>query len=276
MVRSFAGTLLRRMARQDGILLKADRPLGPMDLMLGNFINATRTLPATAGGARAWHTHVTCAPESPEAPELATRPTRALVSHVGYDATLRLTAPEALKQLPGHHLQWIVVGLNTTTVPFAIRGADLYPAATPEQHVASRSFYQPACANNTDPFAPESGCLHLQKDSSGDVLDISASPAPCPAVGLCRHQLTVHSIFALPAAGDRAVLLGDLSAYVSLSGYRFRHLPGDPSQIVVVGAPKETVPVTYLVPSAASASGWIAKVAGIVVGADGRTQFAMV
>ena len=33
------GTLVRRLARHDGILLKPDRPLGPMDLMLGGCVD---------------------------------------------------------------------------------------------------------------------------------------------------------------------------------------------------------------------------------------------
>ena len=53
-------------------------------------------MPGTAGEPRAWCTHVTCAPESPEAPEVTTAPTRRLVSHVGYDATLRQRAPDSL------------------------------------------------------------------------------------------------------------------------------------------------------------------------------------
>ena len=35
------GTLVRRLARADGVLLKPDRPLAPMDLMLGAFVNAS-------------------------------------------------------------------------------------------------------------------------------------------------------------------------------------------------------------------------------------------
>jgi hypothetical protein len=64
--------------------------------------------------------------------------------------------------------------------------------------------------------------------------------------------------------------------YVSLSGHRFRHIAGDPARVVVVGAPGEIVTVTYLVPSAASASGWVARLVDVKVGGTGRTLFTMV
>ena len=107
--------------------------------------------------------------------------------------------------------------------PFAITGADLYPRPLTDQHLASRSFYQPACANNSDPFSDlggeGGGCLRLQKDAiAGEVLDIASSPAPCPGpMELCRHQLTVHSVYPLPDTADRPVLLGDLSVYVEVN-----------------------------------------------------------
>jgi hypothetical protein len=82
---------LRRLARRDGTLLKADRPLAPMDLMIAGSLddgrriaNASRALPGYAQGARAWATHVTCGPESDFAPEVAAQPTRDLVSHTGF------------------------------------------------------------------------------------------------------------------------------------------------------------------------------------------------
>ena len=54
------GTLIRRLARKDGVLLKPDRPLSLMDLQLAGTINASRALPMdlVAGGGRAWSTHV--------------------------------------------------------------------------------------------------------------------------------------------------------------------------------------------------------------------------
>lgn len=277
-------TLVRRLARNDGVLLKPDRPLAPMDLMLGSFTNASRALPAGVKvGARAWSTHVTCAPESPDAPEVTKAPTRRLTSHVGYDATLRQRVPDALA-MHRHAIQWLVVGINTTTVPFGIRRNDLYPLPAPSSHLAVRTFYRATCVTGIDPFAAETdrGCLELR---TGDVeeealFDIAASPAPCPGVGLCKHALTYHTVFEIPAGGGTSaaadpVLLGQLGAYASLSGYRFRLVADDATQVIVVGEPGESVEVTYLLPGARTESGWVTKVRAVVVGSDGRMQITM-
>ena len=61
------GTLLRRLARADGILLKPDRPLAPLDLMFGSVLGGvSHALPQYMQGARAWMTHATVAPEDPQ------------------------------------------------------------------------------------------------------------------------------------------------------------------------------------------------------------------
>ena len=91
-------------------------------------------------------------------------------------------------------------------------------------------------------------------------------------------------MFALPPKEQRQpVLLGDLGAYASLSGYRFRLLPqanGGGRTVVVVGEPGETVDVTYLVPAtaalSASASGWLVRRKPVVIGHDGRQLVTMV
>jgi hypothetical protein len=300
------GTLMRRLARSDGILLKADRPLALMDLQLAAMVNGSRALPGTALGARAWSTHITCAEESATAPELATRPTRRLVSHAGYDATLRLRAPDALARLasnggPNPFLMWVVFGMNATGTPFPIVGADLYPLPNPTDSLAVRSFYGKPCLNNSDPFRSNggiggsgSGCLTLTTDArKGDLFDLASNPGPCPAAGLCKNKLTYHSVYSVPAAPTHAVLLGDLGAYASMSGYRFRLAStaapkrgamgaraaaarGGARDVIVVGEPGEVVPVTYLVPHAGLASGWRVREVPITVGSDGRKQFAMV
>ena len=278
-------TLVRRLARTDGVLLKPDRPLAPMDLMLGAFTNASRALPAGVQvGARAWSTHVTCAPESPDAPELTKVPTRRLNSHVGYDATLWQRAPDSLA-MHRHAVQWLVVGINTTTAPFGIRRNDLYPLPAPSSHLAVRTFYRATCPTGVDPFAAEhdGGCLELKKTGEvdfEDLFDIAASPAPCPGVDLCKHVLTYHTVFEIPAGGGTSaaadpVLLGQLGAYASLSGYRFRLVADDATQLIVVGEPGESVEVTYLLPSRTTKSGWVTKVRAVVVGSDGRKQIAM-
>lgn len=276
-------TLLRRMARSDGVLLKADRPLALMDLQLAGMINGSRALPDTDLGSRAWSTHVTCAHESADAPEIATTPTRRLVAHAGYDATERLRVPDALAQLERIRepfLMWIVFGMNATTTPFNIVGNDLYPLPKQSDHLAVRSFYSTAkCINNSDPFV--GGCLALRKDARGDALfNIGSTPSTgCPGVGLCKNKLTFHSVYSIPASPTRAVLLGDLGAYASMSGYRFRLASSDAlvqtaaTRIVVVGEPGEIVPVSYLIPHSGSASGWLFKEVQVAVWADGRKLF---
>ena len=75
-------------------------------------------------------------------------------------------------------------------------------------------------------------------------------------------------------AAAHVVLLGDLSAYVSLSGYRLRlteHgalLGGAPEEFVVVGMPDEKVELTYL--RRVGSRAWKVHVQTVVVGADGR------
>ena len=199
------------------------------------------------------------------------------MSHAGYDATLRLRVPDALERLTNASgiapfLMWVVVGLNTTRTPFKIVGADLYPLPKPTNDLAIRSFYGPPCVNNSDPFS--GGCLALRKDARNEELfDIGSNPGPCPGLGLCKNKLTFHSIYAIPDSPTRPVLLGDLAAYASMSGYRFRLAGGD---VVVVGEPGEVVPVTYLVPHPTSASGWLLKEARVTVGGDGRQRLALV
>lgn len=277
-------TLLHRLARQDGVLLKPDRPLGPMDIMIAPFTNASRALPNSSDGGRAWMTHVTCAPESPNAPEITSAPTRELVSHVGYDATLYNRIPDSLKT-HDHFLQWIVAGVNTTSTPFIIKSGDLYPLPKADHTLAYRSFYQQRCLDGEDPFGPQksggSSCLELGSDK-GDLFDISSMPAPCPGPDLCRHILTFYQIFDLSQvpvsaldSSIRAVLLGDMGAYASISGYRFRIHPEKAHTVVVVGQPGEVVEVTYLVNGMNTKSGWITKVQDVTIGNDGRSEFNM-
>ena len=265
------GTLVRRLARADGVLLKPDRPLAPMDLMLGSFVNASRRLPGIPGEPRAWSTHVTCATESPDAPELMKTPTRRLVSHVGYDATLRQRVPDSLV-LHHNSIQWLVVGINATSL--GIHRNDLYPLPNLASRLASRTFYRPVCRDGVDPFAQTGGCLDL-KTGEEDLFDIAASTAPCPGVGLCRHILTYHTVFEIPVTTVAPVLLGDLGAYASLSGYRFRLVADNLAKVIVVGQPGESVEVTYMVPNATTSSGWVARVQTVVVGNDGRRQITM-
>ena len=113
-------TLVRRLARADGILLRPDRPMAPVDAMFGSLVggsvrampglctHAQETGPNAANascGARLWQTHATVYPEdATKAPELAVAPTRRLVSHAGVDATDQSSVPEALAASDGRHL----------------------------------------------------------------------------------------------------------------------------------------------------------------------------
>ena len=76
---------------------------------------------------------------------------------------------------------------------------------------------------------------------------------------------------------EELVVLGDLSVYVSLSGYRWR-LPATSTKssptthLVAVGEPGEVVRLTYLRKSGGT---WWVHVMPITIGADGRTVAAL-
>lgn len=103
------------------------------------------------------------------------------------------------------------------------------------------------------------------------------------------HEVGVWQVWTVDAAAE-FVLLGDLTAYVSLSGYRLR-LPEHSSpagsangsgggageeSFVVVGMPGEKVELTYLRRDSAAAGvaggggTWTVHVQSVVVGATGR------
>lgn len=189
-------TLVRRMARADGILLKPDRPLMPMDAMFAGIVGAARALPDYHLGARLWHTHATVAREDPTtAPELATAPTRRLVSHMGFSATLHATVPAAVAAQASPALQYVVVAVNNTT-PFRLVATDLYPQPPAGATFLYRSAHAPPCANDTDPLA--SGCL-VAADDTGRLMDTSTAKAGCAGPGLCDQQLAVWQVsFGIP------------------------------------------------------------------------------
>jgi hypothetical protein len=176
-------SLVRRLARADGILLRPDRPLAPLDVMFGGLLGeaTVRAMPGLctpaqerspnaekeACGARLWQTHATVFPEvsakarekhrpslrshimvslmnpdhlprqardrcedrnlnplrffRAQAPELATAPTRRLVSHGGVDATDQNTVPAALEASAGRSLvQHLVVSVDQPS-SFSVR-----------------------------------------------------------------------------------------------------------------------------------------------------------
>jgi hypothetical protein len=140
--------------------------------------------------------------------------------------------------------------------------------------------------------------------SSTPLFDVSTAGASCtqlpyagstamPAGQTCLHEVGVWQVWTVDAAAE-FVLLGDLTAYVSLSGYRLR-LPEHSSpagsangsgggageeSFVVVGMPGEKVELTYLRRDSAAAGvaggvaggggTWTVHVQSVVVGATGR------
>lgn len=99
-----------------------------------------------------------------------------------------------------------------------------------------------------------------------------------PAGPNCLHSVGIWQIWPVDATAD-FVLLGDLSKYVSLSGYRLRlpeHQRGTRAEqhsaehLVVVGMPSERVELTYLRRGVSEA--WVVHVQAIVIGTTGRTE----
>jgi hypothetical protein len=95
-------------------------------------------------GARLWQTHATVAPENSErAPELATAPTRRLVSHAGVDATAQSTVTHALDNATAL-LQHMVVSVDQPE-SFKLQVGDLYPPMAPAQEVRTHAVH---CRNH--------------------------------------------------------------------------------------------------------------------------------
>lgn len=198
------GALVQRLARVDGTLLKPDRPMTPVDAMFGTLAGAARGQPDYAKGARLWATHATVAPEDAAlAPELATAPTRRLVSHSAVDATLHQTVPTALAALHDYHLQYIVVAVNNTS-PWKLSAGDLYPAPPTGAQLFYRSTQAPHCVQGTDPVAQ--GCL-TPAAAAGELMDTSANALPCRSPGHCVQNLGVWQVSAAVGEGSRPTVL---------------------------------------------------------------------
>ena len=124
------------------------------------------------------------------------------------------------------------------------------------------------------------------RDRAGVLFDAKTAGAPCtqpptPAINakeqgpMCFHTFGLWQVWSAPANASH-VLLGELSKYVPLSGYRFR-LPaasaGAGADYVVVGMPGEVVEVTYLVrKEGGRGAGWTVATASTTVGSDGRAE----
>lgn len=261
-------TLVHRLARADGILLRPDRPLAPVDVMFGALLGSTqqRSMPGLCTpaeekapdaprsqkcGSRLWQTHATVWTEDPaKAPELATAPTRRLVSHAGVDATAQASVPAALATAVGavgsggggeFLLQHIVVSVDQPE-SFDLQVGDLYPPLPPTLNksvvlVRSATDGGKQCVAGTDAIA--SGCVTLVDVSAAKVVptattplfDVSTANATCsqppyaggvlPAGPNCLHTVEVWQVWVVESEAE-FVLLGDCSKFVSLSGYRFR------------------------------------------------------
>ena len=194
-------TLVHRLARADGILLRPDRPLAPVDVMFGGLLgDDVRSMPGlctvtqergpdasnASCGARLWQTHATVFSEnSSKAPELATAPTRVLVSHGGVDATEQRSVPAALAHVGSarHLLQHLVVSVDQPN-SFQLQPIDLYPLPVNTSGVPVQIFWRSAadggkpCVAGTDAVA--SGCVGLTRpvDLDAPLFDVP-SPIRC-------------------------------------------------------------------------------------------------
>jgi len=273
------GTLVRRLARADGIILKPDRPLAPLDRMFSKQAGAASPLTCGAGGgARVYGTHSTVAPEDLASPELTKLPTRRLVSHTGMDSALHRTVPAALAAISQHLLQWLVVGVDVSC-SFVLNKGDVYPAVGGNTAVLYRSFHGSSnCRDGAD--ASASGCI--TRAATPHLFDMdtrSQSVASCVAPNECEHAVSLWQLWAEPGPEALVLPLGELSAYVSLSGHRFRlrEPPGTSAHtanlsLVAVGSPAEVVDFTYLERSS-EASPWTVRVTKVTVSATGRVEF---
>ena len=207
----------------------------------------------------------------------ATAPTRRLVSHSGVDSTLHATVPWSLASSPSPYLlQHLVVSVDQSD-HFALQLSDLYPL--PDASKQAQVFYREAsiegaseCVAGADAVA--SGCISVVASTSGQLFDVTTRQHVCSAgPDQCMHSFGVWQVWVVDE-GNELVVLGDLSAYVSLSGYRWR-LPANSTKttpithVIAVGEPGEVVSLTYLRKSGGK---WLVHVMPISIGADGRAM----
>lgn len=309
-------SLVKRLGRVDGILLRPDRPMAPVDVMWGSLLKSAtakglRMMPYYCSpaqeakgtnascGARLWQTHATVAPENKAtAPELATIPTRKLVSHAGVDAADQATVYSALASVGGTGtslIQHLVVSVDQPD-DFMLQVSDLYPlpAGARDPAASKLIMHRPAAVGSSDSTkctpgtdAVATGCVTLTPTVAGKpplhtpLFDVSTKRYSCSqGAGNCYHAVGLWQVWVADASDD-LVILGDLSAYVSLSGYRFR-LPTSTSpsniasnDLIVVGQPGEKVAVTYLRKATKATTKWIVHEQVVTVGAAGRTEFTL-
>ena len=115
-------------------------------------------------------------------------------------------------------------------------------------------------------------CLLMEYLDGEELFDVITSQHVCSAgQDQCLHSFAVWQVWVVDKS-DELVVLGDLSSYVSLSGYRWR-LPANSTKtnpitsVIAVGEPGEVVRLTYL---RKSGSRWLVHVMPISIGSDGR------
>ena len=181
------------------------------------------------------------------------------MSHAGVDATAQQTVPAALADAAigaagGGLLQYIVVSVDQDA-PFTLLDTDLYPqpdrssgdgdgdgdsdgdgvgVGDSDDDSDPRMFWRSAadggkpCVSGSDAVA--SGCVTPSATPSAtgaSLFDVTTaghrcSQAPSASTGPnCLHAVGVWQVWPV-GTNASLVVLGDLSAYVSLSGYRFR------------------------------------------------------
>eukprot|EP00047_Mylnosiga_fluctuans_P019241 m.80440 g.80440 ORF g.80440 m.80440 type:complete len:1055 (+) comp8042_c0_seq1:56-3220(+) len=269
-------TLIQRLARADGILLRPDRPQAPMDAMLGAIVGAR----GVSNGARLWMTHATVGIADPNAPEVASAPTRRLVSHTGVDATLHTTVPGSFQANPDISvvLQWSVVAVDVPT-SFPIYASDLYPRPGGLSRdrlgrvLLVRDWHAPGCVDGA--ALSNSSCFtEVVNDDylSATLFDASTIGPDATTCVQCHHRFKHWVVYPSTGFPFETLLLGDLTKTVPLSGYRFRELDV-PNSFVAVGAPGERVPVTYLVRDGTGVA--TIHVLTVVIGADGLQAFTL-
>ena len=267
-------TLLHRLAASNGLLLKPDRPLVPLNSMLHGLlnINSTTTAAQWLAGGRLWGTHASCATQDPTlAPELATKPTRRLSGHAYVTAAETMAVPAALASLAQVFVQWSVVAVDLPAPTTITASTDLYPPPR-TTHLLMRLANWKPCRDGAD--AVESKCVAIVKASDAMTLSTRAPDALGCSAGTCNHSSTLLHLWEANTVEPAVALLGDLTRFIPLSGYRFR-LGSNRRTLIVVGSPRERVVVTFLVLHARNNSmlqdggSWVVRVRTADVGPSG-------
>lgn len=149
------------------------------------------------------------------APELATAPTRRIVSHGGPDDTVRQTAPAAVGNRTDILVQHLVVSVDQPT-SFTLQMDDLYPTVGAAAHILWRDASDGGrpCTNGSD--AIKSGCV-VNVSAAGELFDVSTTGAGCTQLPLqstgpsCQHSVRIWQAWVHGVTAE-LVILGDLGS----------------------------------------------------------------